>query len=60
MARFDSFARVCPTPASQEAQSEAAVTLTTNEVVVEIDDDVRAEYWTEIRKQPDRANDRVA
>lgn len=27
---------------------------------VEIDDDVRAEYWTEIRKQPDRANDRVA
>jgi hypothetical protein len=27
---------------------------------VEIDDDVRAEYWTEIRKQPKRANERFA
>ncbi len=27
---------------------------------VEIDADVREEYWTEIRKQPERANDKLA
>lgn len=26
---------------------------------VEIDDDVRAEYWTEVRRQPNRAHERV-
>lgn len=29
-------------------------------IPVEIDDDVREEYWTEIRRQPDRADERVA
>src|SRR5690348_15921019 len=27
--------------------------------MIEIDDDVREEYWTEIRKLPERKNDRV-
>lgn len=27
--------------------------------MIEIDDDVRDEYWTEIRKLPERKNDRV-
>jgi hypothetical protein len=27
---------------------------------IEIDENVRAEYWTEIRKQPDRVNDKFA
>lgn len=27
---------------------------------VEIDDDVREEYWTEIRNKPEKANDNIA
>ncbi len=49
-----------PYKTSKSQDVETAGVSTYKTAPVEIDEDVRNEYWTEVRKLPDRASEKIA